>query len=475
MIASCKGLDMRFNFNKLGPIHEGEIELANLTVLCGKNNTGKTYITNSIYSYLTKWKELIDWSLPEILEKELYENAVASIDLNEFIVTKLDSLTKKSAENLRNRLGNYFACSDTIFEETNFEINIKLKDEWIEREYDNDFRSSSGKVFLSIKKPSNSTIAEIISTEVDGAPPLYILDDVISQTLISIVLSTNIPTTFIASAERTGASIFKNELNFNKNQLVRMLTEMDSSPASKFHPYDLVRKFKRNYAISVEDNVEFIANLPDLIQSSSQTSFINNNPHLVRKFEEISGGKYQINKEGNLYFIPTASKRSKLGLGESSSAVRSLMIIWYWLNYKSNVNDLLMVDEPELNLHPENQRKFAQFIAELVNAGIKVFMTTHSDYIIRELNTLILLNSDKNHVKKVMEKFGYNENDVLDGKNINIYYTSTGLFQVNANSKKKRLGCIEKLDITENGIKIISFDEEIRAMNKIQDALIYGL
>lgn len=75
------------------------------------------------------------------------------------------------------------------------------------------------------------------------------------------------------------------------------------------------------------------------------------------------------------------------------------MIIWYWLNYKSNVNDLLMVDEPELNLHPENQRKFAQFIAELVNAGIKVFMTTHSDYIIRELNTLILLNSDKNHVK----------------------------------------------------------------------------
>lgn len=78
-------------------------------------------------------------------------------------------------------------------------------------------------------------------------------------------------------------------------------------------------------------------------------------------------------------------------------------------------------------------------------------------------------------MSKVMEKFGYNENDVLDGKNINIYYTSTGLFQVNANSKKKRLGCIEKLDITENGIKIISFDEEIRAMNKIQDALIYGL
>lgn len=474
MFSNCKGLDMRFKFNKLGPIYEGEIELANLTVLCGKNNTGKTYITNSIYSYLTKWKELIQWSLPGILEQELYENAVASIDLNDFIVMELDQLTKSSAVNLKKRLGNYFACSDSLFEDTRFDIDIKLKDDWIKKEYDHDFRSSSGKVFLSIKKPINSTIAEIISTEVDGAPPLYILDDVISQTLVSIVLGTNIPKTFIASAERTGASIFKNELNFNKNQLVRMLTEMDDS-SSKFHPYDLVKKFKRNYAISVEDNVEFIANLPDLIQSSSQTDFIKNNSHLLKKFEEISGGKYQINKEGYLYFIPSASKRSKLGLGESSSAVRSLMIIWYWLNYRSNVDDLLMVDEPELNLHPENQRKFAQFIAELVNSGIKVFMTTHSDYIIRELNTLILLSSDQPHVKKVMSKFGYNENDILDKNGVNIYYTSTKLFQTEDQLKKKRLGCIEKLDITDDGIRIISFDDEIREMNKIQDALIFGL
>ena len=51
-----------------------------------------------------------------------------------------------------------------------------------------------------------------------------------------------------------------------------------------------------------------------------------------------------------------------------------------------------MVDEPELNLHPENQRRMARLFARLVNVGVKVFVTTHSDYIVKELNTLILLN-----------------------------------------------------------------------------------
>ncbi|MEX8133713.1 AAA family ATPase [Acinetobacter nosocomialis] len=46
---------MKFEFKNLGPIHQGEIELADLTVLCGKNNTGKTYVTNALYSFFQNW------------------------------------------------------------------------------------------------------------------------------------------------------------------------------------------------------------------------------------------------------------------------------------------------------------------------------------------------------------------------------------------------------------------------------------
>ncbi len=41
----------------------------------------------------------------------------------------------------------------------------------------------------------------------------------------------------------------------------------------------------------------------------------------------------------------------------------------------------------ELNLQLENQRRVARLFARLINVGVKVFVTTHSDYIVKELNT----------------------------------------------------------------------------------------
>lgn len=467
---------MKFIFEKLGPIFEGELTLSDLTILCGKNNTGKTYVTNAIYSCFTNVEELFRWNLPHELEVTLYENAVATVDLNDVLIPQIPEIIKNASSELSKRLGNYFACSSDLFTESIVNIVFNINDRWITEPFDTNFRSSSGKTFLSIKKPENSSIAEIISTDVDGAPPIYILDDAISNILISIVLKQVIPKTFIASAERTGASIFKNELNFNKNQLIRFISDMDKNQNGQFSPYDIVRNFKRNYAISVEQNVEFIASISNLVETNNQSKFIKENQHLLKKFEDIAGGTYISSKEGVLSFIPNSSKKSRLGLGESSSAVRSLMIIWYWLNYKADKNDLLMIDEPELNLHPENQRKFAQFIAALINSGIKVFMTTHSDYIIRELNSLIMLNCEKPHIKFVREKFGYSELDILDKDRVAIYNTCSKLLSTEGSSKRRRLGSLEKWEIeNETGIKIPSFDDQISLMNEIQDALLYGL
>ena len=135
-----------------------------------------------------------------------------------------------------------------------------------------------------------------------------------------------------------------------------------------------------------------------------------------------------------------------------------------------------MIDEPELNLHPENQRKLAQFVTALVNARVKVFMTTHSDYIIRELNTLVMLSCDKSHISSVREKFKYNQNDFIKPESIAVYNTTEDLFTLEGSSRRKKMGTIERWDVVENfGIKIQSFDDEIREMNKIQDALRYGM
>ena len=80
-----------------------------------------------------------------------------------------------------------------------------------------------------------------------------------------------------------------------------------------------------------------------------------------------------------------------------------------------------MVDEPELNLHPENQRRIARLFARLANIGIKVFITTHSDFIVKELNTLIMLNHEKPHLKKIAEENEYQESELIKVDQVKVF------------------------------------------------------
>ena len=41
-----------FRFSNIGPVKEAALKLGELTVIAGRNNTGKTYIAYSLYGFL---------------------------------------------------------------------------------------------------------------------------------------------------------------------------------------------------------------------------------------------------------------------------------------------------------------------------------------------------------------------------------------------------------------------------------------
>ena len=47
-----------FRLKKIGPIKEAEMELGDLTIIAGRNNTGKTYLAYALYGFLKIWREL---------------------------------------------------------------------------------------------------------------------------------------------------------------------------------------------------------------------------------------------------------------------------------------------------------------------------------------------------------------------------------------------------------------------------------
>ena len=73
----------------------------------------------------------------------------------------------------------------------------------------------------------------------------------------------------------------------------------------------------------------------------------------------------------------------------TSSMVKELAGLVLYLKYLANENDLLIIDEPEMNLHPEAQVKLLEILTMAVNRGLKVLITTHSPYIVDYLCNLM--------------------------------------------------------------------------------------
>ena len=50
--------DLRFHFSNVGPVDEAKLELGDLTVIAGRNNTGKTYLVYTLYGFLKEFRNL---------------------------------------------------------------------------------------------------------------------------------------------------------------------------------------------------------------------------------------------------------------------------------------------------------------------------------------------------------------------------------------------------------------------------------
>ncbi|PJG36276.1 hypothetical protein CGZ54_29350 [Enterobacter hormaechei] len=155
-------------------------------------------------------------------------------------------------------------------------------------------------------------------------------------------------------------------------------------------------------------------------------------------------------------------------MSESSSSVRALLDIGFYIRCKLKRGDILMIDEPELNLHPKNQRLVARLLAALVNCGVKVFITTHSDYIIKELNILMMLKSSSQS-DIVAKKYGYSSSEFVDYNSMSVYVTGKKKIS------RRTINTLEKAKITkEFGIELPTFDNSIEEMADIQSDLFFG-
>jgi predicted ATPase len=390
---------MKIKFQNLGSIKKAELDLRPLTVIIGPNNSNKTYIAYSIYGL---WKQ-INTNDAFFLYKRLFERFsekltneqqdIISLDINKYFLVFLSEYIEDFVKSFKgNVLESFFQdSSHKIFKETSFQIeipentireainkvlnqsfSISLKELGISKvEYNNE------KLLLFLDNPSENAVSRVTRII------LLVINEIFSDSLPfpaernafinTYKLLANRRYKFLKESQR---GLFINK-NIADNKRLELLREQGDT----------------HYPQPVEDFLDFLSDIE--LENSPDPDPKNKNEfqQLADQIEEYiqnkNKTKFKNTKFGGKEIKVSVKRGLEIDLYNASSSIKQLAPLLLYLHYRAKVGDFLVIDEPEMNLHPESQVKLLEAFSILVNLGVRVLLTTHSPYIMAHLNNIV--------------------------------------------------------------------------------------
>ena len=457
---------MIIKFKNLGPIESGEIDfndLKGINLIIGKNNTGKTYLSNFLYSYYqvinlftkllvvpsldllesneeselsddnyikieNEYKKIIQKEMKKMLlrvfnvRKEIFKNLEIEVNLDE----ELDRLKKE-----KNRIRVLFRKENKIIELIKNKNDNKLK--FLEEE-DSEIDLKNNKLTVRYNKDIYNE-KEAKNRTID----VFVCKNLFSNRKYKL---------FSLPAERSGIALFYKQLLEKRSDILREL-ELGNS--------ENIEEISR-YSEPVNDYVKFLNSISDRSKGLTELDIYRK---LDTELKEILGGEVIIDLEGNIMF--RMNEKKIIDMGMVSSTVKTLTGFYLYLKYFAMERDIIFIDEIELNLHPENQRKIMRLINCLSKQGLKFVISTHSPVITQEMNNMIMFEKCKDKIDdEIIKEYSIDrENYGLRQEDVNVYFL---------NNKT-----IKKAEFEEDGIITETFNEVLGEIDNLYQELLFAM
>lgn len=455
---------MKIQVKELGAIKEAMIDLDKpLTIFCGPNNTGKTYLAFIIYA-LTRIKigrSPLKINIAQLIEKGFFE---LELDVNQMFDYK-----SKTISELKLNLDTIFGISEELAEQmfSNFEIlfdsdpeKCKMKISEIEIVENISANQNRFKLF----KSKNSYLIRL--EMIDGEDYSNILNNEMFELIISSIIANRmafypISNAVIFPVERNSIFTFSKELSLSRNILVEQMQKL--SKGEKLSPFDFIQTSSNRYPLAIRDGLNVSNDLQNIQKTKSEFFDI-----ATEMEDKLLNGSLQITKEGDVQFVSIKNKGKKLPIHMTASIVKTLSSLVFYLKYIAESRDLIIIDEPEMNLHPDSQIVLTRIFAKLLSKGFRLLISTHSDYIIREFNNLIMISANKDEVKQLASDFSYDISEAIPPSKVGCYY-------FNFLKQSAKQVTVKEIVVEDNGFEIESIDKEINAQNDRAMSMNYAI
>ena len=256
-----------------------------------------------------------------------------------------------------------------------------------------------------------------------------------------------------STSARLAISLFYSEIESNRRFTVRQLQQ--AKGGHDLPPEEIIRRYTSRYALPIDDEIDFVKTIPDFPADWKNLD----RGRAEKDLEKIVGGSFT-KSDDILYFIPSErnhrEKKIPLHLS-SSSAVEMSRLFFNFVLKGEDGGTLLIIDEPESHLDPMNQILLARALVRWANSGMMILISTHSDYIVKEISNLIMLNGSFDEKEKLLESLGYEEGDSIDPSKIKAYYAVDG--------------GLKECSKNAFGIEVPSFEDSIDELIRVSGVL----
>lgn len=387
---------MKITFSNLGSIKETILDLRPLTVIIGPNNSNKTYISYSTYGL---WKFIrqhgrlgeMPWMFKQVDKSTFTTKIEASF------FEKFSNWSDNTVKDFKKALTNFFAdSSGKLFADTTFKVEYTPLE--MERALANLIKAKYSASYLpevlSISREADTLTVNIERPESNGEERRISRFE-IGRTVFSEVVRNLVPQPFVLPAERNAFIITYKMLGNRRYKFLRETQRsLFSGRVPKTRQLELLKEQGDiRYPEPIEDFLEFLEDIE--LQKNLKIDLKKKSE--FQKLADLI--EFQIQNKNKTNLLPTrfggreikvSVKRGlSIDLYNASSSIKQLAPLLLYLRYRASRNDLLIIDEPEMNLHPESQARLLEILGMLVNEGVNVLLTTHSPYFMSHLNNLV--------------------------------------------------------------------------------------
>ena len=184
---------------------------------------------------------------------------------------------------------------------------------------------------------------------------------------------------------------------------------------------------------------------------------IKNGDMLASRVEKtvLGGGVRVESSEANYpqFVYQPEGWKTELPLMRASSMVSELAPIVLYLRHVVRRGDVLVIEEPESHLHPAMQVQVIRRLAEIVQSGVRVIVTTHSEWVLDELANIV----QASRVDQSDRQRSHKSGAVL-------YPHEVGVWLFNRQSRSEGV-VVGELETDDDGLYPSGFDEVAIALH----------